>query len=571
MAIGSYSWLMAEYFSAISQEYEPIAMNLLPERVQTKMREVVNLTDIPHIEAWQVWENMKKSKKTKSVVPGELPARLRHEFGPELAGPAATIFNNIAQSGEWVTHWKHESAIPLKKVDVPENEGDVRLISITHHLSLQMEKFVLTWLHKFIGDKLDRDQFGGAKGHSVAHYLIEIINFILYNQDLSKPLATLLTAVDLKKGFNKIYHSKKVTKISDMGAPGWLTKIIFNYLSGRSLSIRYKSETSESKMMPGGTGAGTILGLELFLVMFNEVGPTANTTTIGETITKPLNSRQPILKCKAKWIDDMTVCNVVHQQSLVLEDRQMPQPVPYHSRTGHRLPTNNPHQLELDCIKLSISNNKMAINTMKTKSMLCSTWRKYDFQPEVQLKQGENLEVVQEIKLVGYMLRSDLKTCSNTTYIIKKAYKRMWIIRRLKTLGASTEQLLDVLNKQVLSVLSLGAPAWYGQLTMAERTHLNRVLRCGLHIIYGDSYRSFSQALTRAGMISVTDQLHKMTAKFANRAAKHSKFSKWFKLRPEGELNTRCQKTKYLPVASRTARYGSSPLPYLTAILNEND
>ena len=119
-----------------------------------------------------------------------------------------------------MTHWKHESAIPLKKVEVLANEGDVRLISITHHLSLQMEKFVLTWLHKFIGDKLDRDQFGGAKGHSVAHYLIEIINFILYNQDLSKPLATILTAVDLKKGFNKLAHCKIVTKLSDMGAPG---------------------------------------------------------------------------------------------------------------------------------------------------------------------------------------------------------------------------------------------------------------------------------------------------------------------------------------------------------------
>ena len=434
-----------------------------------------------------------------------------------------------------------------------------------------MEKFVLTWLHKYIGDKLDRDQFGGAKGHSVAHYLIEIINFILYNQDLSKPLATLLTAVDLKKGFNKIDHCKIVTKISDMGAPGWLTKIIFSYLSGRSLSIRYKSETSESKDMPGGTGAGTILGLELFLVMFNEVGPPANRDTIGETITKPLNSRQPIPKCKAKWIDDMTVCNVVDQQSLVPEDRQIPHPVPYHNRTGHRLPTNNPHQLELDRIKLGISDNKMAINTLKTKSMLCSTWRKYDFQPELQLKQGENLEVVQEIKLVGYMLRNDLKTCSNTNYIIKKAYKRMWILRCLKTLGASTEQLLDVLNKQVLSVLFLGAPAWYGQLTVAERTHLNRVLRCALHIIYGDNYGSFSQSLTRAGMLSVTDQLHKMTAKFARKAAKHSKFNKWFKVRPESELFTRSKKTEYLPVASRTARYACSPLPFLTAILNGSD
>jgi hypothetical protein len=89
-------------------------------------------------------ENMKKSMKTKSAVPGELPARLRHEFGPDLAGPAAIIFNNIAQSGQWPTHWKHESAIALKKVEVPANEGEVRLISITHHLSLQMEKFVLT-------------------------------------------------------------------------------------------------------------------------------------------------------------------------------------------------------------------------------------------------------------------------------------------------------------------------------------------------------------------------------------------------------------------------------------------
>ena len=137
-------------------------MDRLPELVQVKLMQAVNQSVIPHIEAWQVWENMKRSKKTKSALTGELPARLRHEFGPELAGPAAIIF--LAQTGEWVTHWKHETAVPLKKIEVPANDGDVRLISITHHLSLQMEKFVLLWLHKYIGDKLDRDQFGGGQG-----------------------------------------------------------------------------------------------------------------------------------------------------------------------------------------------------------------------------------------------------------------------------------------------------------------------------------------------------------------------------------------------------------------------
>ena len=150
-----------------------------------------------------------------------------------------------------------------------------------------------------------------------------------------------------------------------MGAPGWLTKIIYSYLSQRSLSIRYKSETSQSKMMPGGTGAGTILGLECFLIMFNKAGPAANPSAMGDIITQPLTWRQPITKCKVKWIDDMTVCAAVDSRKLVPEDRQLPQPVPYHGRTGHRLPPpSNTLQLELDQLKGEMLDNKMSINTL---------------------------------------------------------------------------------------------------------------------------------------------------------------------------------------------------------------
>ena len=304
--------------------------------------------------------------------------------------------------------------------------------------------------------------------------------------------------------------------------------------------------------------------------MFNEAGPAANQTPIGKIITTPLNIRQPMAKCKVKWIDDLTVCASVSQQSLVPEDRPVPLPVPYHNRTGHRLPVlSNILQSELDSLGTTILNNKMSINTLKTKAMFCNSWRKYDIIPELQLQPGVNLEVVDEMKLVGYMFRSDLKTCSNTSYIIKKAYKRMWILRRLKSLGASTHQLLDVLNKQVLSVLFLGAPAWYGQLTIAEKTHLNRVLRCGLHIIYGDSYRSFNQSLSRAGMLSVTDQLKNMTTRFAHKSVQHNKFRKWFQHRSEALIDTRSVKTKFLPVPARTDRYATSPLPLLTSIIND--
>ena len=162
---------LADYFSEISQQYLPLDIQTLPEYVKIKLEARTNMGEIPQLEAFQVWNMMKSGRKTQSSVPGELPAKLRHEFGPELAEPAALIFNKIVASGQWPQHWKEGSAVPLKKVTQPYDEADVRLIEITHYLSLQMEKFILQWLHSFIGSKLDRDQFGGAKRHSVAPLL----------------------------------------------------------------------------------------------------------------------------------------------------------------------------------------------------------------------------------------------------------------------------------------------------------------------------------------------------------------------------------------------------------------
>ena len=220
-------------------------------------------------------------------------------------------------TGKWPDHWKLGSAVPLKKVDQPTDEADTRIIEITHYLSLQMEKFVLQWLLGFIQDKLDRDQFGGLKGHSVAHYLVEVMNFVLYNQDLSEPVSSILTAADIHKGFNKIDHSKTITILSDMQVPGWLLRIIANYLSNRKLEIRYLKEKSSQKEMPGGAAAGTILGLNLFLILFNGAGPETNRVSIGQQITKPINKRIAIPKSKVKWIDDLTLCNAVNLKTWV--------------------------------------------------------------------------------------------------------------------------------------------------------------------------------------------------------------------------------------------------------------
>ena len=163
-----------------------------------------------------------------------------------------------------------------------------------------------------------------------------------------------------------------------------------------------------------------------------------------------------------------------------------------------------------------------------------------------------------------------MRTCSNTEYLVKKAFKRMWLIRRLKALGASISQLVDALQKQVLSVLWLGAPAWFCMLTQQERQDFDRVAKVGLRIIYGDKYCGFENTLKVANMLRPTMQMSRMTAKFAVKSSKHPKFSKWFKPATQKTVNTRSSKNTpvFASVPSRTARYKKSPIPHMTQLLN---
>ena len=75
----------------------------------------------------------------------------------------------------------------------------------------------------------------------------------------------------------------------------------------------------------------------------------------------------------------------------------------------------------------------MILNPKKTKTMIFNTLSNYDVLPIIQTEDGTELDVVEEHKILGHIIRSDLKTISNTEYICKRAFKRMWIIRRLKS------------------------------------------------------------------------------------------------------------------------------------------
>ena len=96
----------------------------------------------------------------------------------------------------------------------------------------------------YIGKKIDIRQFGGLKGNSVTHYLIEFVNFILLNQDSNAQTAIIACMVDFQKAFNRQNHSILITKLSDMGVPSWLLHIVIAFLKERKMKVRFKGRFS---------------------------------------------------------------------------------------------------------------------------------------------------------------------------------------------------------------------------------------------------------------------------------------------------------------------------------------
>ena len=231
----------------------------------------------------------------------------------------------------------------------------------------------------------------------------------------------------------------------------------------------------------------------------------------GERITEKLNRRKPLPYTHLKYVDDMSILESLNLKETLIDNPAVnpPRPLAYHDRTNHVFPTESILlQKELINLQKYCETNQMSLNEKKCKVMIFNPNKAYAMMPQLTLSgMGDCfLEVVEKFKLLGIVVRSDLKWWDNTDYICQKGYSRLWLLRRLKCLGASVSELVDVYQKQVRSVLELAVPVWQPALTGKEKTQIERVQKCALHIILGANYHSYTVALNQIGCESLEDR-----------------------------------------------------------------
>ena len=212
----------------------------------------------------------------------------------------------------------------------------------------------------------------------------------------------------------------------------------------------------------------------------------------------------------------------------------------------------------------------MKLNSDKTKVMLFNVSKQNDFMPEVRVKDDkQNIEVVEEFKLLGVQITSDLKWDANTNAITKKAFKRLWMLRRLKNLGLKTSSLVKIYTTQIRSLLEYGAVSWHSMLSIENEKAIERVQKSAVAVILGSDYENYENSLAVLALQRLDIRRTKLCTTFSRKAAKHPQHSNWFqKNDAHVSINTRSHKQTYKHVLARTQRLHKSPIAYMTNLLN---
>ena len=136
------------------------------------------------------------------------------------------------------------------------------------------------------------------------------------------------------------------------------------------------------------------------------------------------------------------------------------------------------------------------------------------------------------------------------------------MLRRLKPLGATEDELLDVYDKQIRCMVEFGSPVWTSGLTIADSLQIERVQKCAFSVILSDAYLSYNQALKKLYRKSLASRRTNLNLNFAKKSWKNDKYKHWFNEfdPPEQISKTRSKAHNLLlqPVQARTNNFKKS-------------
>ena len=479
---------IAQHYSKISNEYSPVDPAQLPCYLPAEQP--------PQVEEYMVHQRLNSLKKTKSTLPIDIPEKMRRACSVELTTPLTNIINTSLYQSQYPKLWQHEWVTPAPKVTNPKVIKDLRKISCTSDFSKLYEGFLKDWIVEDIYHNLDISQYGGQVGTGTEHMIVCLLDRILKLLDRHPDKSAVIAAsLDWAAAFDRQDPTLAIKKFIELGVRPSLIPLLISYLSDRKMKVRFNGEESDFFGLVGGGPQGTLIGQLEYLVFSND---NADIVSADD---------------RYKYIDDLTVLQLVCLSGLLTE-YNFTEHVASDIGLGQTfLPADSySTQDHLNYISNWSTENLVKLNEDKCNYMVFSR-AKEDFATRLTINNCK-LDRISVTKILGVWVSEDLSWDRNTKEMCRRAYSRMSMLTKLRYVGVTIEDLIDIYVLFIRSVTEYCATAFHSSLTVEQATDIERIQKTSLKIILGDSYVSYEAALEMTGLQTLHDRLRETLSRF---------------------------------------------------------
>ncbi len=499
--------MINNFFHSVSSSLEPLT--------QPDNHDDINVPDIYVISTQEIEKALMQTDTSKAPGPDDVPCWILRDLAGLISGPISCIFNSSIRQGYTPLSWKRANVVPIPKSNQPKSiESDLRPISLTSVLSKHLESFIGNWILDSIKDKLDVSQYGGLKGLSTTHALVDMLQH--WHNIIHTHNSARILFIDFSKAFDSVNHCTLLNKLRQLEVHPILVRWMHGFLCQREQRVKINNEVSDWLTLKGGVPQGSWLAPLCFVIYISDI------------------SIDGSLKVH-KYIDDITITETISSS----------------------LHTNL--QESFDTIQKWSTENSMTVNAKKTKEMLISF--KQDKLNTPPLVCGNStLQVVDSYKILGITVSSNMTWKEHIEYMYARASPRLYYLRQLKRCGIATHDLIQYYRSVIQPVVEYACPVWHTSLTKQDSDTLEHIQKRAMTVIYPD--KNYVDALKTGNLdLLSTRREHMCRVFFRGMCHENHKLNYLLPKRRELPYNLR-QNQQYQITTPHTERYKNSFIMY---------
>jgi hypothetical protein len=398
------------------------------------------------IEPGEVAAALKSCKTKSSPGPDGITYGMLKRVPFKLLAVLAQLYTVCLMVGYFPPCWKAATGVMIAKQGKDGKVvGNYRPISLLSTLGKLFEKVITTRLYRHFEETSFFNQWQRAylAKKEAAEHIYRLTQSIMLAKE--KHWSASVISLDVEKAFDSVWHDGLRYRLSQIGLPVKLVRLLSSFLSDRTISVRVGGELSEPVALKAGTPQGSVLSPLLYLIYVNDV---------------PINPTTS--KCDGgQFADDISLWTLAKSTKV----------------TRLRL------QRALSDLELWCSRWRIKLNVAKTQLV---RFPKRKEKLELKLF-GQRISEKDELTLLGVIFDQRLSFGSHCRLKAKEAARRVGLLKRVsgQGWGASKRVLLNLYKQYVRPVLEYGnagiADAAKSNLALLQRVQ-NSALRTSLRV-----------------------------------------------------------------------------------------